>query len=179
VTHPKAGRLLRQAEEARREKRLDDARRDLVAAVALCRSAGAPGELARMLKALGRIERDRGELEEARSLYEEAVGVYRGLDDPLALAHTVRHLGDVHREAGRPELAGPCYDEALSLYRSHDEATPLDLANAVRSLAVLKDGTGDVAEARRLWGEAKRLYREVGVSEGVAECSARLGGRSR
>jgi hypothetical protein len=74
----------------------------------------------------------------ARRCYEDAVGLFREVGEPLVLAHTIRHLGDVYREQGCPELAEPCYHEALGLYRSHESGSPLDLANAVRSLAVLR-----------------------------------------
>lgn len=81
----------------------------------------------------------------ARLCYEEAVTLFREVDEPLMLAHTVRHLGDVYAEQGRPDLAEPCYHEALALYRDHDNESSPDLANAVRSLAVLR------------WEQAKML----------------------
>ena len=74
----------------------------------------------------------------ARGCYEEAVSLFREVGEPLVLAHVIRHLGDVYHEQGCPELAEPCYHEALGLYRSHDGGSSLDLANAIRSLAVLR-----------------------------------------
>ena len=70
------------------------------------------------------------------------------------LAHTIRHLGDVYLEDGSPELAEPCYHEALELYRCHEGSSSLDLANAVRSLAVLR-----WEQARALWDEARSFTR--------------------
>ncbi len=172
-------KLMKEADRARRENRPADAHRDLVEAVALCRQAGAQGELVQALKGLGQIERDLGHGDAARPLYEEAVAICREEGDVLTLAHTVRHLGDIHRDAGRVELAEPCYHEALALYRSHEGTPPLDLANAIRPLAMLKDAAGEVEEARRLWEEARDLYEAVSVREGVAECSARLARLSR
>jgi tetratricopeptide (TPR) repeat protein len=166
--------LVRQAERARREKRLADAHRDLVEAVAVSRQAGARRELVRALKGLGQIERDLGRGDAARPLYEEAVAICRAEGDPLTLAHTVRHLGDIHRDAGRVELAEPCYHEALALYRDHAGTPPLDLANAIRPLAILKHEAGEAEEARRLWEAARDLYAAANVQEGVAECSTRL-----
>jgi tetratricopeptide (TPR) repeat protein len=106
--------------------------------------------------------------------HEEAVAICRELGDPLLLAHTVRHLGDVHQDAGRLDLAEPCYHEALALYRSHGQAHTLDLANAIRPLAMLKEKNGELDEARRLWLEARGLYAAVDVQAGVAESAARL-----
>ena len=172
-------KLMRQADRARREHRPADAHRDWADAVALCRQAGVQRELVRALKGLGQIERDLGRGDAARPLYEEAVAICRDEGDPLALAHTVRHLGDIHQDAGRVELAEPCYHEALALYRSHKKPPSLDLANAIRPLAILKDAAGDVEEAKRLWEEARDLYAAVDVREGVAESAARLARLSR
>jgi tetratricopeptide (TPR) repeat protein len=171
-------KLLRQALQARRDHRFDDAKRDLIEAVALCRAAGIGAELARALADLGQIERDLGHGDAALRHYEEAVSIYRVEGDALKLAHTVRHVGDIHRQAGRAELAEPCYHEALSLYRCHDrghaETPPLDLANAIRGLAILKFDAGDASAARALWEEARNLYAATGVEAGVKESDRRL-----
>ena len=165
--------LLEAAQLARREHRLADAHRDLVEAVRLCRQSGERRDLIRALKALGQIERDLGRGDAARPLYEEAVTISREDGDPLMLAHTIRHLGDIHRDAKRLADAELCYHEALALYRAH-ETDPLDLANAIRPLAILKEATGKAEEARPLWEEARELCMAVNVQEAVAECAARL-----
>lgn len=169
-----SGELLERADRARRERRLADARRDLVEAVALCRRTGEQRDLVHALKELGQIERDLGRGDAARPLYEEAVAICRAAGDPLTLAHTVRHLGDIHRDADRVEPAERCYYEALALYRSHGHAPPLDLANAIRPLALLKEAAGELDTARGLWEEAKDLYAVARVPAGVAESAARL-----
>lgn len=137
------------------------------------RKTGGRGELARALRDLGELER-RSDADAAREHYEEAVAIFREVDDPLRLAHTVRHLGDVHYEAGRAALAEPCFHEALSIYRGHPKTDPLDLANAIRSLAVLKGESEETGEAKSLWQEARDLYVTVGVEPGIAECDARI-----
>src|SRR5213594_1629470 len=98
-----------------------------------------------------------------------AVASARRREDPLKLAHTIRHLGDAYYYAGRWALAEPCYVEALSIYRRHENRQPLDLANAIRSFAVLKDEVGAAAEAELLWQEAHDLYVALDVSAGIAE----------
>lgn len=90
------------------------------------------------------------------------------------LAHTIRHLGDLHRHAGRLELAEGSYGEAWTLYRGEETTHPCNLANAIRPLAILKERLRDVAEATRLWEEAKGLYTEGALQEGLDECSDRL-----
>ncbi len=163
--------LLELALHAQRENRLADARAYLVEAVNLYREAGAPAELARALTRLGQIERDMRHRDAALRSYQEAVAIYRAAGDTPRLAHTVRHVADIHREDGHPELAEPCYHEALAIYRSHPPTPPLDLANAIRGLAVLKSDAGDAEEAKLLWQEAKDLYSAVNVQAGVEESS--------
>ena len=113
-------------------------------------------------------------LQDARRLYEDAVAILRERDEPFALAHAVRHLGDVHFESGQADLAAPCYDEALALYRGRTGAPALDVANAIRSLAVLKERAGDWSGAILLWREAHELYVSTGVTAGVVESERRV-----
>lgn len=118
--------------------------------------------------------------------YKFAVAQARKVDDPLKLAHRLRHLGDAYYYAKRSAQADACYVEALSIYRDNELRQPLDLANAIRSFAVLKGESGAAEEARSLWQEAHDLYVAVsdapdvteswrrGVLGGVAETAARL-----
>jgi tetratricopeptide (TPR) repeat protein len=105
----------------------------------------------------------------ARLCYEEAVALFREADEPRVLAHTVRHLGDVYLEQGRPDLAEPCYHEALGLYRSNEDDSSLDLANAVRSLAVLR-----WEQAKTLWEEVLDLCTSLSIEAGINESKARV-----
>ena len=166
--------LMQRATQARREHRPADAERDLIEAVAIGRKSGVRVDLARALTGLGQIERDLKRMDAALQHYEEALALFRAEGDVLKIAHTVRHAGDIHQDAGRPELAEPCYREALQLYRGDQRTPPLDLANAIRGLALLKDNAGETEEARLLWKEARELYSAVNVEAGVAESTRRL-----
>jgi tetratricopeptide (TPR) repeat protein len=166
--------LLASAEQARREKRLPDARRDAVAAVALAEQADDSESTARAITLWARSERDLGDKEVALRAYKKAATIYRDRRDALHLAHTLRHLGDIHQDAKRAAEAEPLFREALEIYRAHPAAPPLDLANALRPLALLQHDAGNFDEADRLWEEAKNLYAQVNVLPGVAECAGRL-----
>ncbi len=107
--------------------------------------------------------------------YTVAVALARTRGDPLVLAHNVRHLGDAYRRIGRAAKAEPCYLESLSIYRQHKSTKPLDLANALRGYAILKESIGANEEARRLWQEAHDSYVRANVPAGVEESAARLG----
>jgi tetratricopeptide (TPR) repeat protein len=165
--------LMQQALQARREHRLEDAKRDWAQAVELCR-AESQAELARALTGLAQIESDLGNGGASLTLYEEAAGIYRAEGNSLKLAHTIRHVADIHRRERRYELAHASYTEALSLYREHPEASQLDLANALRGFAILQDDAGRGYEARALWQAARELYASVYVEAGVAESTRRL-----
>ena len=169
-----ADKLVERAQQARREHRLADAREDWLAAIELLRRDNDGEPLGQALRALGELERKLGDSVNARTHYEEAVAFCRKHGDALRLAHTVRHLGDVYHNVGRADLAGPCYEEALALYRGHANPPPVDLANALRSMAVLKEEAGERQQARSLWSEARELYVAVAVEAGVAESTKRL-----
>jgi len=166
--------LIQQAFQARRTHRFDDARRDLTQAVSLAREEHDPFALATALTRLGAIERDTRHYDLALQHYNEVVSIFRETDDALRLAHSIRHVGDIHCDADHPHLAQPCYEEALALYRRHGSVPPLDLGNAIRSFAVLKDRVGDRDGARVLWTEALDLYKTVGVDAGIEEAVRRL-----
>ncbi|MGA3210657.1 MAG: tetratricopeptide repeat protein [Terriglobales bacterium] len=166
--------LLKQAWQARREDRHVDAQRDLEQAVDICRRADDKMALAKTLTALGQVERDLQHNDVACGHYVEAAAIYRANGDALRLAHAIRHIGDIHRHEQRRAPAERCYREALDIYRAHQPTSPLDLANAIRGLAILLDDSGEADEARALWQEARELYASVNVEAGVAESSRRL-----
>jgi tetratricopeptide (TPR) repeat protein len=169
-----ANALLQRARQARKGYRTEDARRDLAAANELFRHGGPQTELARALTELGRLERDLLHYDSARENYEGAAEIYRAQADALKLTHTIRHVGDILRNAGRGSLAEPYHKEALDIYRRDERTLPMDLANVIRGLALLKADAGAVEESRALWSEARDLHSAVGVKEGVAECDRQL-----
>lgn len=131
-------------------------------------------DLAKELRRRGESERGLPDGDGGVTSYEQAIAILREENDPLLLAHAIRHLGDIHHDRGRNALAARYYDEALALYREHPEAKPLDLANAIRSQAVLKEETGQITDAIALWSEAERLYEIVNVEVGVKESARRV-----
>ena len=135
--------------------------------------------LVESLRGLGQIERDLGNDSEALSLYREAVQLCRGEGGTQLLAHTLRHLGDIHSDLHQWQLARPCYEEALALYRDDASTAPLDLANAIRPFAILKEQLGEKEAALGLWEEARKLYEAVGIAAGVTESSRHLGGLAK
>ena len=166
--------LISRGLEARREKRLADARHLFSAAVEHCRKANDKLLLAEALAGLGQIERDEGKAHGALKHYGEAVELLRKEGDGRRLAHTIRHVADIHREQGQPAKAAQCYEEALALYRGNEQTPALELANAIRGYALLMGDCGDAEEAKYLWYEAQALYEQAGVEAGVAESRSHI-----
>ena len=166
--------LLSRGHEARRERRLADAKNYFAQAIERCRKANDRILLAQALCGLGQVERDLGDSGAALKLYNDAVALRRREGDPLLLADAVRHVADILRGQGQLEKAAPCYEEALELYRRHEQTQPLELANAIRGYAILKADIGDPEEATFLWHEALGLYAEAGVQAGVAESQSQI-----
>jgi tetratricopeptide (TPR) repeat protein len=165
--------LLSQAAEARRRGELDQSRTHLNAAL----EAAGDDPLARgiVLRELGELARNRQAPTEAVSFYQRAVALLRQAEaDKFLLAHTIRHLGDVYMDAGQTELAEPALREAVALYHSEPGAGELDVANALRSLAVWSETDGAPEEARSLWLDVRSRYAELGIDAGVEESTRRL-----
>ena len=110
----------------------------------------------------------------ALSHYEQALRIFRVIGDVGRIAHIVRHVGDIQRSCGRFELSEACYNEALEIYRNSAQTRPLDLANSIRGLAILKSEVNATNEARLLWQEVRKLYETVNVPQGVVECTQRI-----
>ncbi len=168
LLHPNGDPIDRLMQRGRRVRfsQPEEARMLFAEAAKKARERDARRQLVDALKGIAQIERDLGRRAEALPFYEEAVSVCRELGDPLLLAHTLRHLGDLHHDDGRNDLAEPLYDEALALYRASD-TPPLDLANALRSLAVIKN-------TAELWEEVFHLYVATNVAPGIVETALRL-----
>lgn len=132
-------------------------------------------EKASELRALAESARSRRDLAVAQKYYEEATELLRNSTDQLRFAHTVRHLGDVYVERQNWSSAESCFVEALNIYRGQPPARMLDVANAIRGYAVLKDKSGTADEARELWAEAGRMYQALGIVDGVKECNLHVG----
>lgn len=169
-----ASDLIASAEQARREQRLDDAYREFQRAAALSRTPGSEQHLILALTGLGQIARDRADLGDAQQHYADALAVCRHHSPPLVIAHIARHLGDIYRENGLPAEGEPLLMEAIAIYRQDPNTEPLDLANAIRPLALLKTELGEIEVAHPLWDEALVLYTVASVPSGIAECSAQL-----
>ena len=134
----------------------------------------APARRARAQHYLAHIQSDLGLADEARASWQASVELLRHADDPPALAHRLRHLGDALRAHGDLDAADRALSEALTLVRSDAQAAPLEVANTLYRMALLREAQGRMADARAHWLEVRDAYRDLGISEGVADAESRL-----
>jgi tetratricopeptide (TPR) repeat protein len=155
-----AASKLESGETARREQRLTDSKADFAAAAAWYEAHGPVQMQVHSLTRQAQIERDLGSYDAAIEFQQKALQLQREIGRE-GLPHVVRHLADILDDAGRHQEASPYYAEMESLYRNSPETPPLEMANAVRSLAVHSERVGDKERARQLWLEARELYSKL------------------
>lgn len=167
--------LLEQGCNAKSERRPEDARNAFREALAECHGDEDGPLVATLYEELAYVERNLRDLESAERNYRKASELYRGLDNLLKAAHTMRHAADILREQNMRDESALLYAEALETYRKHRETLPLDLANAIRGFALLKEDQKDREQALCLWQEAGKLYELTRIEAGVAETRRRIG----
>lgn len=172
VTHAK------EALEARR-------RGDLAAAEAAARDAlnaaraGASDATGRdgmilALSVVAQVDQDAGRVDAATQRYAEAAELSRQPPVSPRLPHVLRHLGLLQLRSRNLLAAISCCEEALAIRRADADTPPLELANTLRPLALVREAEGRSREAAELWREAERLYADAGVESGVEECRRRV-----
>jgi tetratricopeptide (TPR) repeat protein len=166
--------LLEQGRTAKKERRLQEATDLFRKALTESQTSKDRSLRAVLYEELAYVERNLHELEAAEAHYCQASEIYRSLGNPLKTAHAVRHAADILREQKKLDEAAPLYAESLEIYRGRKDTPPLDLANAIRGFALLKEQAGDREEALSLWREARDLYQLTGIEAGVAESDVRI-----
>jgi tetratricopeptide (TPR) repeat protein len=167
--------LLEQGRNAKSAHLPEDARNAFLEGLAACHGDEDGPLAATLYEELAYVERNLRELEPAVRHYRKASQLYGRLDNPLKTAHTLRHAADILREQNKRDESALLYAEALEIYRNHEETPQLDLANAIRGYALLKEDQEDREQAICLWHEAGKLYDLTGIEAGVAESRKRIG----
>lgn len=149
-------------ETARHEKRLREAAQAFARATEYFRAVGDEPRLVHALSREAQIARDTKDLKQARRLQEASVNLARQAALSSPLPHLIRHLADILQEDGDPSAAAPLYEEMMTLYHASGDASPLELANATRSIACNSQALGDTAAAIRHWRSAREQYQALG-----------------
>ncbi|HEX4739195.1 MAG TPA: hypothetical protein VH331_16715 [Allosphingosinicella sp.] len=129
---------------------------------------------AREAIAEARSIRTAGDAAAAEQLYRQGAELAHSEEDDILRAHALRHVSDLARERGDIADALATAQEAVALYRATLDTRTLDLANALRLLALALESSGRQQEAAPAWHEARGLYADVDVQAGVEEAERHL-----
>ena len=166
--------ILKQATHGRpQENPAAEADRLALEQAALAAKADEITARAEELMTTAQARRDRGDRIGASIVYAEAITLLRANNNTTRqLAYALRHAADVRSQLKEYAVAGAHIEEAIRLYRAlmfTGEATPLDLANALR-VAALNDERG----AHSSWQEACVIYTQMDIAAATDECSEHL-----
>jgi hypothetical protein len=112
--------------------------------------------------------RRQGRLVDATALYVEAAEAFRAAGETERWAHALRHAAEMAIKAGDTAAGLRDAQAVVAYYRSSPPAT-LEMANALRVEAMAEAATGANGSAKQRWSEARALYVDAGVADGVAE----------
>jgi serine/threonine protein kinase len=101
---------------------------------------------------------------------ERAAGKARVQGGRLVLAHAWLWAGDAEEKLGQPDLARAAYQEAGRLFGAAGDRR--GEGKALRSLATLLRGLGEVTDSERLYEQALRIFRAIGDQSGLAHTLA-------
>ena len=117
--------------------------------------------------------RRQGRLVDATALYVEAAESFLAEQDMARWAHALRHAAELAIRAG-DTAAGLRDAQAVVAYYRSSPPTALEMANALRVEAMAEAAMGATANAKQHWSEARALYVDAGVVDGVAEADRRV-----
>jgi tetratricopeptide (TPR) repeat protein len=112
--------------------------------------------------------RRQGRLADATALYVEAAESFLAEHDLARWAHALRHAAELAIKAG-DTAAGLRDAQAVVEYYRSSPPTTLEMANALRVDALAEAAAGATEKAKQHWSEARGLYADAGVADGVAE----------
>ena len=117
--------------------------------------------------------RRQGRISDATALYEEAAESFQAEQQPARWAHALRHAAEFAIRAGDSQTG---LREALAVLEYYQSSPPaaLEMANALRVAALAEAAAGESASACEHWGQARALYLDAGVADGVVEADRRV-----
>ena len=160
--------------EARAGGKLLEAREQLTEALEMARQHGGMAHEVAALQKLGHIEQDLGNEEGAHEIFEHLVTLTGAKGSRRYHAHALRHLGDSFVRRNELDAAEKLYTEAMYEYELLEGRDELSLANALRSMAILREKQGRRGDAAACWNKACHLYESEGIESGVDECISHL-----
>jgi predicted ATPase/predicted Ser/Thr protein kinase len=114
----------------------------------------------RVLRGLGVVSYETGQMDQARSFYEQALALERQIGDRQCEGVTLGNLGNVYREQGRVNEARALYEEAVAIAREAGDRQ--HGAVMLSNLALLHWEQGRMEESRVFNEQALAIARELG-----------------
>ena len=125
------------------------------------------------VKLMAQVHTDQGALRDALKSYKQLERLYIGLEDKPKQMHALRHIGMLFQDLGEHECAQKCLIQVVEAYEENPPAA-LEIANTHRLYALALEGLGKMDEAKTYWQEAKTVYEQLWIPEGVEECDEHL-----
>lgn len=163
-------KLLAAAEKARQQKQFEEAKRNLISALAISRLIQHVDLRSQALNDLAGIERDMGNIIPAIAGYMKLVKLCQKHNNQCSLADAYRHMAVIYQEANHLEKADSYFQKAIGIYSRIAPRNSLDLANTTRDLALLKIKQEKNHEALTFWKKTLELYQTNQLTERVKEC---------
>ena len=117
--------------------------------------------------------RRQGRLSDATALYEEAAESFQAENQLARWAHALRHAAEFAVRVGDSPRGLREAQIVVEYYRSSPPPT-LEMANALRVMALAEMAAGENDSAVSHWIEARELYLHAGVADGVLEADRRV-----
>jgi tetratricopeptide (TPR) repeat protein len=168
-SHGRTDALVNLASILRRQGAYDEALRDQETALAYYRQAGLDRKVGITLRSIARTELALGRLAEAAEHANEALDLFVHLGLDLDAAQSLNTLGLLLHRLGRGEPAESAYRRAIRY--SRQAGSGYEEARAWDGLGAVAAGAGQVAEARRRWSEALRIFQALGAPAAGAVAS--------
>ncbi len=165
------------AEALFRLARIEDARENAAAALALADSCGDLSLAAEALNDLGRAQYRLGRLQDARDLYEQALGLYRRLGDEVRAAYVRNNLGLIHKNLCEWDAAAACLRAALELFRRTGRFP--STAHALLNLGIVYQKSGEWERAQECYAQADQIYQQLADPLRLAAVRIALGNIAR
>ncbi|MEP7299913.1 MAG: tetratricopeptide repeat protein [Caldimonas sp.] len=129
-------------------------------ALALAREAGDRHPEGTVLRLLGSLRCESGQVMQALAHLQVALAIHRELGKHHGEGHTLGSLGDLHRGQGRMDEARTCYEAALAIHRGVGDRR--FEGSALGNLGNLHMEQGRMEEARAHYEAALAIHHEMG-----------------
>jgi tetratricopeptide (TPR) repeat protein/type II secretory pathway predicted ATPase ExeA len=167
AAHSRIGRLYRET------GRLDEASRQLTAALALFGQAQDEQGTAGTLEDIGRLHWLKGDYALALEYTQRAIALWRKVGDARSLATSLNNLGLVQHDSGNHQAALEAFDQALHVRRGIGDV--VGGSSTLDSLGTVAQAMGDDDRALARFQEAFDAAKETGDRNRISLIAAHLG----